>query len=323
MSATILLLSSATDIHAHVVEQILQQEGANVLLLDPRDLLSHKLLATIDSQGWKSVLHLPDGRHFPLSDLDSIWYRRPHPIQVDPTQPAHIQTLTQGEARMGWEGLLSSTQAMWINYPKHNETADYKPLQLQVAHDYGLTIPASIITSDPEEVKAFYERHHGDIIYKPIHYGSVKSDAGELVAIYTSKVNAEHLEEVYRVTTSLYLFQEQVHKAFELRINIIGDNITATEIHSPLLDWRRDYSCIHYHLHSLPEDIKQKLLKIVHHLHLHFAAIDVIVTPEGEYVFIELNPNGQFYWLDEKAGTHLCQEMAHFLLHPQKVVPSL
>ena len=101
-----------------------------------------------------------------------------------------------------------------------------------------------------------------------------------------------------RATT--HLFQELVPKAYDLRVVVIGRHVFPVEIHIPdgdNLDFRTRYPDACYRLHQLPDSLTQRLLTLVRSFGLQFSSMDMIVTPDGDYVWIELNPNGQFYWL--------------------------
>ena len=79
------------------------------------------------------------------------------------------------------------------------------------------------------------------------------------------------------------------------------------------IDWRRDYSCLTYQIHQLPTSIEQACVRLVEVFNLQFSAIDLIVTPEGEYVFLEQNGNGQWLWLERETGQPMTEALIDLL----------
>jgi glutathione synthase/RimK-type ligase-like ATP-grasp enzyme len=120
--------------------------------------------------------------------------------------------------------------------------------------------------------------------------------------VMTTRIDSSHLKQIDTIRTAPCLFQEYIDKKFELRIIVIGDEIFTAEIHSQAHDktsddWR-DYSVqIPYYKGDLPLTLKEKIHQFVKSYGLNFSALDFILTPDGRYVFLENNPNGQFLWL--------------------------
>jgi glutathione synthase/RimK-type ligase-like ATP-grasp enzyme len=106
----------------------------------------------------------------------------------------------------------------------------------------------------------------------------------------------------------------------EIRATIVGNRVFAAEIHSQNSpktrdDWRRyDFDNTPHLPHQLPLDMEQKCVDLVRHLNLNFGAIDLILTPQGEYVFLEINPNGQWGWIEELTGLPICAAIVDLLV---------
>ncbi|MGB8346821.1 MAG: hypothetical protein WCD86_18175, partial [Ktedonobacteraceae bacterium] len=193
-----------------------------------------------------------------------------------------------------------------------------KPFQLHVARSCGFEIPPSLITNDPEAAISFFEQCNGEMIYKTLSGGMIMSDTGDPLSIYTSQVTADHLQEGSPIHHTACLFQARVPKKIELRITVIGSQVFAAEIHSQhsestAIDWRRSYSDLLYEIHQLPEEIAEKCLLLVQRFGLVFGAIDMILTPDDRYIFLELNPNGQWAWIEHATGLPLCATLVDLL----------
>ncbi len=116
------------------------------------------------------------------------------------------------------------------------------------------------------------------------------------------------------------MFQEYVQKSFEVRVTAVGETIFAAAIHSQMsprsrVDWRRyDLDHTPYEPHSLPRVIEEKCYKLMAILGLHYGALDFIVQPDGKYVFLEINPVGQWGWIEYLTGLPITEAIADLLI---------
>jgi Glutathione synthase/Ribosomal protein S6 modification enzyme (glutaminyl transferase) len=112
------------------------------------------------------------------------------------------------------------------------------------------------------------------------------------------------------------MFQPYVSKAAELRCVVIGKNIFSARINSQAnADTRQDWRAADCQLEpfTLPERVEASLLRLMESFGINFASLDMILTPEGEFVFLELNPNGQWLWLEHEVGLPLVANIADLL----------
>ena len=73
---------------------------------------------------------------------------------------------------------------------------------------------------------------------------------------------------------------------------------------------RNNMDDVRYQRLPLPEDIEGKLRRLTEHYCLRFAAIDMVIDTMGRWFFLEINPNGQWAWLDLVGGMDLAN---HFI----------
>src|SRR5690606_10985169 len=119
---------------------------------------------------------------------------------------------------------------------------------------------------------------------------------------------AEFEENVDRIALCPTLLQEYVEKSYELRVTIFGDTAFACRLDSQVakgarVDWRMvtpDH--IPHTIVTLVNRVESALREMLRRLDLRFGAFDLIVSPEGETVFLELNPNGHWYWIELATG---------------------
>jgi glutathione synthase/RimK-type ligase-like ATP-grasp enzyme len=249
--------------------------------------------------------------------IRSVWYRQP----AAPILPASLgpdeRRFADGEVRATLSGLFQVFDWFWVNHPDRSRIAGSKILQLKTAQEIGFRIPKTLVTNDPERVRAFFHACDGNIIYKPFYSGFF---VGTENACFTSPVSLEKLSQIDLIANTPGIFQERLPKRIELRITVIGRKVFATEIHSQtatdsLSDWRRaDIETLPHDVHALPHDIEARCLKLLDRFDLAYGAIDMVVTPGGDYVFLENNPSGQFGWIENKTGQPLTEALAKMLI---------
>jgi glutathione synthase/RimK-type ligase-like ATP-grasp enzyme len=197
-------------------------------------------------------------------------------------------------------------EKFWVNHPRNNVPAGSKLYQNEIAKKNGIKIPDSLITNEPKEAERFIKKYR-IVAIKPISGGFIKR-GNKFKYIYTNVITQENARDIELVKYCPTLLQEYIPKNFELRITVIGNEIFACKIDSQKsektkYDWRRyDNENVPHTLFELPRRIKSFCFEIVNHFDLNFGAIDMIVTPNNEYVFLELNPNGQWGWIENLAG---------------------
>ncbi len=226
--------------------------------------------------------------------------------------------MVEWESTRALSGIWRTFPCLWVNHPGAQEEAEHKIYQLEIARQAGLNVPLTLVTNDPDAVKAFYQTCSGKIIYKLIDEASARYFPAHevprgLPTLPFRKVDIKHLDQV---RFSLHLFQERIEKTLDLRVTVIGREIFAAAIHSQegtgKLDWRLDYSVPHK-IHQLPDDVAEACLSVLLRLGLNFGAIDLCMDAEGKYYFLEINPAGQYLWLEEQLGLPLSKELARLL----------
>ena len=116
------------------------------------------------------------------------------------------------------------------------------------------------------------------------------------------------------------IFQAYVPKRFELRITVVGQQVFAAEIHSQHTnhtrhDWRRyDLDETPHFPHALPPDVAQRCIQLVQELGLCYGAIDMVLTPDDRYVFLEINPSGQYLWIEQLTGLPITDALCDLLI---------
>lgn len=216
---------------------------------------------------------------------------------------------------MGFGGLLASLPCRWLPPPGRAADAEYKPTQLRVAAGIGLKVPRTLITNDPDAARAFADSIDGAIVLKP--FSPVRGTAhGDVVAVYTSRLTAEDLPNS-DIATTAHLFQEWVPKAHEVRLTAVGGRIFAAEIHagsdSAYTDWRSDYESHTYAVCQPPRRVETGVLRMLDRLGLPYGAFDFVVILDGEWWFLEVNPHGQYAFVEQATGLPITGAICDYL----------
>lgn len=321
----ILILTEAKDIHADRVEEKLRRRGEEVFRFDWSEFPSAAALSVEFRGGEKHVGLRIAGRRVDLRRCKSAWLRRPSKPVVpagiaDPLLRAYAEEECFQVIQDTWNALDTAWLPGTIAAIRR---ADNKQLQLGLATELGFAIPPTLITSDPDEFLDFYRRHDGRLIDKQpsVILAASQRTGGELMR-YTQPVTTRDVGYARRLKTSPVLFQANVAKRFELRVTVVDGEVLPCEIHSQStqrtqLDWRHyDWGHTPHRVHRLPDDVRRRCLELVRRLELRFGAIDLIFTPDGRYVFLEINPNGQWLWIEDETGLPISDALCEALACP-------
>lgn len=247
------------------------------------------------------------GRFLRPSDVGAIVYRRPKPfvplVDGDTAQQSHASS----EWAEAIEGFLAHVpSAKWINHPARNFAASHKSDQLTRAKELGLNVPLWLVTNNPDEARTFLKHHGPSLVAKTLAGGYLeRSSPTDDTLLYTQAIDESHAHLFDRLPVCPVLFQTRVHKSADVRLIAIDDRLAAITLtatdHNGLqyLDIRRDnMRDVEYSLVDVPADVEKAVAGLMGSYGLRFAAIDFAIDATGRWVFFEINPNGQWAWLD-------------------------
>ena len=222
------------------------------------------------------------------------------------------------ETQKASDWILSSLEAIYINDPIEIIRASNKLKQLKRARDLGISVPETLITSEQRLLEKFVEK---ETIYKPISRPTEENAGGDFV-IYTNIVDKKDIDPK-SIECKLSLFQRYIPKKYEIRTYVIGNECLSAEIHSQKselskTDWRKyDIANTPYYPHQLPSEVSERLINLTKSFNLDYSAIDLIVTPQDEYVFLELNPQGMWLWVETLTGLPITKKLASLISSPR------
>lgn len=246
--------------------------------------------------------------------VDAVWlWRLWPPRAAAQLAPAHRDAAIR-ESLTTLRGLLDLlADAPWIDPIDINHNAENKTRQLRLARALGLSIPPTLISADPAAVRRFYATHGGQIVAKlQTSLGHSMAGGGGLP---TRLLRPADLDALAGLRHCPMIFQRYIAKAHELRIAWVDGRAFVGALDGARcgVDWRHE-STADWQLHPLPAAVHQRLAALMTALHLRQGAIDMIVTPTGDYVFLEVNPHGEWGMLQRDLGLPIAEALADALL---------
>jgi MvdD-like protein with pre-ATP grasp domain len=316
----IVIITAPSDLHADDVEGKLRARRLPVFRFDPERFPRHAT-ATIRYAGTtKRVSLRVDGATVDLTTAVSAWWRRPGlPVIHEGILDSMSRQYARHECIRLMDEIWHLLDVRWLpGAVWAMRLADCKPAQLQLAATLGFDIPPTLITNRAEDFLAFHREHSGEVIDK-MPSVVFPLDRNGPFHRYTQRVTTRDVGYVGRLRFSPMLFQPNIKKALEVRVTVVGSRVMAAEIHSQatahtLQDWRRyDHGRTPYRVHDLPAEVHDRCVALVSKLGLRYGAIDLILTPAGRYVFLEVNPNGQWLWVEHKTGLPITEAVCDLL----------
>ncbi len=238
---------------------------------------------------------------------------------------AETQRTCLAASEMALAGMLESLDVFTLDPFWSAARASNKPYQLRLAVASGLDAPRTLIGNDPDAVRDF-ARRCGPLVTKMLVQPAMSG--GDPSVVFTSPVSESDLADLDGLRLCPMIFQERIDKAAELRVVIAGKQVFAAAIDAGAegVDWRREQlergGRAPWRRRDLPPDVASRLVGMLDHLGLNQGAFDLVVTPEGRHVFLELNPFGSFVFLGEELAAPIAAAIADVLVQPEARRPA-
>jgi hypothetical protein len=324
----ILLITNKEDAHPTPVINYFRQNGIPVFRLNTEVLLTDYQFnwrCNITGIDFK-IKNIKNELELIGSEITALWDRRPLPpkiLQVDnPENEINKHNLEEAHGFLSFLRYYLS-EIFSIGSIVYDRVSSSKMLQIKVAKELGMKVPATCFSNQKVEIINF-AKDFDYISVKAIESNNIwLGDEFEYV-FYAQKVKSSSLinlaDESFIQTVSF--IQNYVEKLYELRITVVCDKIFACKIDSQLLDedkgkvdWRQGYDYgLKHEIYNLPVSISDFCLEYLKKMKLNFGCFDFIVTPQMEYVFLECNPNGQWLWIENETGMKISEAIANALM---------
>jgi hypothetical protein len=308
---SILIVSQSDDVHAVSVKRALRQRGFSDCFLIETDRISNTgdLRLEISNCGTDGHVNDAEGNSISVSEAKVIWMRRFSPTQrpIPDLAKNESQELIDNDCGGAVCALFDICfRGKWISDPDATIKASNKLYQLNVARQCGFRVPDTLISQDKSEVIRFFERHQGKVVVKP-----VVGMASRFLLTRALKHPDRIDKESYKRSPAIY--QEYIAGTRHIRLNCFGDHSYAASIESNAIDWRPNLT-VKMNPWPVPDRVHAKVREVLDKLGLAMGVIDIKEDPEGALVWFEVNPQGQFLFLEPLTGLQLTNHFAEFLV---------
>ncbi|MGM8503822.1 hypothetical protein ACS6I1_06905 [Enterobacter hormaechei subsp. xiangfangensis] len=241
------------------------------------------------------------------SNCSSIYYRKPTPENLNDIIGVKYHNHCYREVFSLVEGIAEAFDGKCLSRPSILRKADNKVLQAKIADKIGFSTPDYCLTNSPHLLTSYLAE---DIIVKPLSNGVVEDEHHKEIVqtnLFDKSKNMSTLK------FSPAYFQKYSNKQYEVRITIVNEIFFPVKIESEnKIDWRRKDNKIIYSKINIPQKIKDKCLVYMQFFGIDFGCFDFIVF-DNEWLFLEMNANGQWVWLEHETGLNISKEIMRYL----------
>jgi glutathione synthase/RimK-type ligase-like ATP-grasp enzyme len=297
----LLIITNKDDLTADFLITRLIEQKKSYFRLNSEDLTQGGFCFAINNNSIMRKFTISE-KTLDFESVNCVWYRRK--LYVCPSDiilPAQ-RRFVAGEIINLIEGMAANPSILWVNPIDAVTLAERKVFQLRLAQQLGFKIPNTLISNDANELRNFYKNNSGNVICKPIFHGLFISD-DERSAVYTHHVEIDNLDDDIQLRACPTLFQQEIPKGTDVRVTIIGNKVFSAEIYSEEskpLDWRNMRVSISYRLFNLSKQVERQCMLMLKKMRLNYGAFDFVNTDEGQLYFLEVNPTGEWAWLEKE-----------------------
>ena len=299
----ILLWGLGTEPPLAMVHDELRRAGLPAVFVDQRDVLGTEVRLLVGAEVEGSIVTSSE-----MLDLGSVTaaYVRPYDSRLTPEVASAGQDSAEWQHAVAVDEAISSwsevTPALVVNRLGNMSVNGSKPYQLEMSRKCGFSVPDTLVTTDPEEAQAFWERH-GVVIYKSV------SGLRSIV----SRLKLEHRERLADVACCPTQFQRYI-PGRDHRVHVVGDEVFASEVITDATDYRYpNGNHVQLRACSLGPGLEERCRTLARVMRLPFAGVDLRRSPEGEWYCFEVNPSPAFSYYQAATGQRISAAVARLL----------
>lgn len=316
----ILILSDINDAHADAVQEELESANEKYIRFNLNKSTLIDTYVKYDSNGeW--IITTPDNV-FSVSNISSIWNRRTYvelllEESLDDSPDFKIWKNEWNKTLLGIYNSINNRP--WLNFYRNSQLAENKYIQMSLAKKIGLVMPPIIVSNEKDKLIEFASKYEY-VALKLMHQDFYKSNSDGFLGMYVNKLTVKELNNFQEVGENPIALQSYIPKKYEARYTVVGNEHFVCKIDSQASsiansDWRR-YDLAHTP-HSIiepPTFIKEKVSVLMKELNLNYGALDFIIDKEDNWIFLEINPMGQYLWIEHLTGLKISHAIAKWLI---------
>jgi len=304
----VLIITNEQDLAADLVVLEFQRRGVQILRCNTETLPRWRIRCA-PGRSWAIEDHL--GRIATSDSTQGVWWRRPEP----PVPPAQLASTEEKNAFTAqWQALLEGFASVpgprWVSSPAAIRAAEDKAAQLSLAQKLGFMVPKTIWTNDANAIE-----FPKQTVVKPVTAAAWSDEQGPAF-VFSRLIDREEFPAQDDLASMPAVFQQPIWPKQDVRVTVVGDQVLAAVADDQPdadIDWRLNPDR-RWEAYSLSESDRKRCRALVADLGLGFGGIDLAVDADGTAWFLEVNPNGEWGWLSQRAGLPiveaLCDELA-------------
>lgn len=310
----IVAVSHREDLHALAVQHAVRSRGSHDFHIVESDNISGREGVSWSSHSERSygapaaAFLTSESVKISVEEAELLWWRRPKMDQeiTAHTGSTHERGLVNNDCRGALGGILAATfRGEWLSSPQATDQAADKLYQLCVAREAGLRVPRTLVSQSRDDVIAF-SRSVKRTIVKPVV-------GARGPALYTRWLDAPETIPASSFEVCPATYQEYIEGRRHIRLNCFGEQMYAALIETDDLDWRPNLN-VPISRWPVPPELRRMVSEVLRRMGLRMGVVDLKLTPEGEPVWLEVNPQGQFLFLEPLTGEPLTEHFADFLI---------
>lgn len=319
----ILLLSNKWDITVDFVVNELRKRRLDFLRINTEDI-AERGVATylpefkIQLQTKNSFIDLTKG-------ISTVWCRRLGKIYDDIPKADRPSVGVQQFVTDQWASWIESLDLIqgitWVNHPTNADLFENKIRQLKLAYEHGFLTPKTLITNDPEAVRDWLKTTNAPIISKALFSPLIEEENHDSF-IFTNKIETFNHSDDDALRISPCIFQQALLPKIDYRVTVIGERVFAVKIERESgldvpVDWRTGKDDLLFIPTDLPNEITAMCRSYVKSAGLIFGAIDLVLS-NGKFYFLEINPSGEWGWLQKPVGLPIAEALCDLFEDSEK-----
>ncbi|PKR79473.1 grasp-with-spasm system ATP-grasp peptide maturase [Brumimicrobium salinarum] len=327
----ILIISSDFDESTDKIMKWLIRKGEEVVRTGSFNYLSGITISLIKGE-LRVSLKLSSGMNFELDEIKSFWYRKSWFRMFENLEfifPEELESVNSDYREYLLNEEISSLETFIVKrFEDRPHIGNYfakngnKLVYFLEASNAGMKIPDFTVTTDKSLVERELKR--GIKMVKPIQdlfYSNTEKES--IKNYYSIDYSVEELSK-FNETIFPSMLQSYIDKKIEIRVFYLHGELYSMAIFSQNDDKTRvDFRNYNDEFPNrmipfkMPGDMCSKIRVFMNAINLNTGSLDFILTEEEDYIFLEVNPAGQygmieqncFYSLDERISDFLSYEL--------------